>query len=86
MDAAAGAAAAEIGPDDTMPLINPAAEDNNGEGEEDEHRRLQQQHHHHPPPPATRSSFYGTLELYDDDAGMLEDGGFRCCIGVVVEN
>lgn len=32
----------------------------------------------HPRPPAARSSFYGTLELYEDDAAMLDDGGCPC--------
>lgn len=27
----------------------------------------------HPRPPATRSSFYGTLEMFEDDAALLDD-------------
>lgn len=38
--------------------------------EEDEPHDVQYQ------PPAARSSFYGTLELYDEGAALLDDGPF----------
>lgn len=41
----------------------------------------------HPRPPATRSSFYGTLEMYEDDAAMLDDRTCACmhCVEIQID-
>lgn len=63
---------------DTAPPVEERGGDHDQDdhnGEEDERLLDYQQ------PPATRSSFYGTLGLYDDDNGLLDDGTSKKVFG-----